>query len=49
MPMTLMKSGLLSKKHTPKNKQEIANTKSSLPPHLQTFKQNFLSGIGFIV
>ena len=48
MPKTLIKSRLHSKKNKPKVKQEINNTKSNLPPHLQTFKQKLLSGNGFI-
>ena len=46
MPKTLIKSRLHSNKHKPKNKQEIIKTKSNLPPNLQTFKQNLLSGNG---
>ena len=49
MPRTLIKSRLHSNKQKPKIKQEINNTKSDLPPHLQTFKQKLLSGNGFIV
>ena len=48
MPRTLIKSRLHPNKHKPKIKQEIINTKSNLPPYLQTFKQKFLSGNGFI-
>ena len=48
MPKTLIKSRLHFNKHKPKIKQEINITKSNLPPHLQTFKQKFLSGNGFI-
>ena len=48
MLKTPTKSWLHSKKHKPKIKQEINNTKSSLPPHLQTFKQRLLSGNGFL-
>ena len=48
MPRTLIKSRLHSNKHKPKNKQEINNTKSNLPPHLQSFKQKLLSGNGFL-
>ena len=48
MPKTLLKSILQSNKHKPENKQEIYNTKSNLPPHLQSLKQTFLSGYGFI-
>ena len=29
-------------------KQEVNNTKSNLPPHIQTFKHKLLSGNGFI-
>ena len=49
MPRTLIKSRLHSKKNKPKIKQEVNNTKSNLPPHLQTFKQKLLSGNGFII
>ena len=49
MPRTVIKSRLHSNKHKPKIKQEINNTKSSLPPHLQTFKQKLLSGNGFFI
>ena len=48
MPKTLIKSRLHSNKYKPKNKQEINNTKPSLPPHLQTFKQILLSGNCFV-
>ena len=48
MPKTLIKPRLHSNKHKPKIKQEINNTKSNLPPNLQTFKQKLLSGNGFI-
>ena len=48
MPRTLKKSRLQSNKHKPKIKQEINNTKSNLPPHLQSFKQKLLSGSSFI-
>ena len=48
MPRTLIKSKLQSNKHKPKIKQDINNTKSNLPPHLQTFKQKLISGNGFI-
>ena len=48
MPKTLIKSRLHSNKHKPKIKQEINNTKSKLPPKLQTFKQKLISGNGFI-
>ena len=48
MSRTLIKSRLLSNKQKPKIKQEVNNTKSNLPPHIQTFKQKLLSGDGFI-
>ena len=48
MPRTLIKSRLHSHKYKPKIKQEINNTKSNLPPHLQTFKQKLLSGNRFV-
>ena len=48
MPRTLIKSRLHSNKYKPKNKQDTNNTKSNLPPHLQTFKQKLLSGNGFV-
>ena len=47
MPRTLIKSRLHSNKHKPEIKQEPNNTKSNLPPKLQYFKQNLLSGNGF--
>ena len=49
MPRTLIKSRLLSNKHKHKFKQEVKNTTSNLPPHLQIFKQKLLSGNGFII
>ena len=48
MPKTLIKSRLPSTKYKSKTKKEINNTKSKVPPHLQTFKQKLLSGNGFI-
>ena len=36
MRKTLIKSRLQSDKHKPKIKQEINNTTSNLPPHLQS-------------
>ena len=48
MPKTLIKSRLHSNKNKPKIKQQINNTKSNLPPNLETFKQKLLSGSGFI-
>ena len=49
MPKTLIKSRLHFIKHKPKIKQKINNTKSTLPPNLQSFKQKLLSGNGFVV
>ena len=49
MPRALIKSRLHSNKHKPKIEQEVNNTKSNLPPHLQTFKQKLLSGNGFLI
>ena len=49
MPKTLIKSRLHSNKHKPKIKQEYNNTKSNLPPHIQTFKQKLILGNGFVV
>ena len=46
MLRTLVKSRIHHNKHKPQIKQEINNTKSNLPPHLQTFKQKLLSGNG---
>ena len=48
MPKTLIKSRLYSNKHKPKIKQEMSNTKSNLPPNIQSFKQKLLSGSGFV-
>ena len=48
MPKTLTKSRLHPNKHTPKIKQKVNNTKSKLPPHLQSFNQKLLSGNGFL-
>ena len=49
MPRTIIESRLDSNKHKPKVKQDKKNnTKSNLPPHLQTFKQKLLSGNGFV-
>ena len=48
MPKTLIKSRLPSNKHKPKIQQELNNTKSNLPPKLQSFKQKLLSGNGFL-
>ena len=49
MPRTLIKSSLHSNKQKIKNKPELNNNKSILPPHLHTFKQKLLSGNGFII
>ena len=38
MPKTLIKSRLQPNKHKPNFKQEVNNTKSNLPPNLQSFK-----------
>ena len=48
MPRRIIKSRLHSNKHKSKIKQEVNNTKSFLPPHLQSLKQKLLSGNGFI-
>ena len=48
MPRILIKSRLHSNKHKPKIKQEVNNTKSTLPPNIQSLKQKLLSGKGFI-
>ena len=48
MPKTLIKSRLHSNKYKPEIKQKVNNTKSNLPPHIQTFKQKLLSGSGFV-
>ena len=44
-----MKSRLHPDKHEPKFKQEVDNTKTPLPPNLQSFKQKRLPGSGFLV
>ena len=49
MPRTSIESRLHSKKHKPESKQKVNNTKSKLPPHLQSFKQKLLSGNGFLI
>ena len=46
MLKTIIKTRFYSNKHKPKIKQEVKNTKSNLPLHLQTFKQKLLSGNG---
>ena len=49
MPKTLIKSRLHSNKQNLKIKPELNDTKSKLPPHLQSFKEKLLSANGFIV
>ena len=49
MPKILLKSRLHSNKNKPKTKQEINITKSTLPPHLQSFRFKLLSENGFVV
>ena len=49
MPKTLIKSRLHSNKYKPKIKQKINNTKSTIPPNIQSFKQKLLPGNGFVV
>ena len=49
MPKTIIKSRLHSNQHKLKFKQEVNNTKSTLSPHLQSFKQKILSGNGFLI
>ena len=39
MPRTFIKSRLLTNQHKPKMKLELNNTKSNLPPYLQSIKQ----------
>ena len=48
MPKTLIKSRLHPNKNKIKIKQEHNNTKSNLPPNIQSFKEKLLSGNGFI-
>ena len=48
MSGTIKKSKLHPNKHRPKTEQELNNTKSNLPPNLQSFKQKLLSGNGFV-
>ena len=48
MTRTIIKSRLHSNKQKTKIKQQTKNTKSNLPPHLQSFKQKLLSGNGFV-
>ena len=49
MSRTLKKSRLQSNEQKPKIKQEKYNTKSNLPPHIESFKQKLLSGNGFFI
>ena len=49
MPKVLIKSRLQFSEHKPETKQEHNETKSNLPPHLQTSKQKLLSGNGFLL
>ena len=49
MPRTLIKPRLHSNKQKPTIEQEqVNNTKSTLPPNLQTFEQKILSGNGCV-
>ena len=48
MLKTLKNQDYSCKKQKPKIKQEANNTQSTLPPILQAFKQNLLSGNGFV-
>ena len=48
MPRTLIISRLHSNKQKPRIKQEIKNTKSNLPPHLQSFEKKLISGNGLV-
>ena len=47
MTKTLLKSRLHPNENKTKNKQEINNTKSSLPPNLQSFKQKLYQEMVF--
>ena len=49
MPKTLIKSRLRSVKHKPKIEPETNDTKSNLPPNIQSFKQKLLSVNGFVI
>ena len=49
MPNTLIKSRLHSNKHKPKINQRKINTKSNIPPNIQSFKQKLLSGKSFLI
>ena len=48
MPKTIIKTRLHSNKQKIKYKPEMNRIKSNLPPNLQAFKQNLLSGNGFL-
>ena len=49
MPKTFIKSKLPPDKQKLKNKPELNNTQTNLPPNQQAFKQKLLSGCGFLV
>ena len=49
MPETLLKIRKHCNNYKPKSKQELNDTKSTLTPNLQSFKQKLLSGIGILV
>ena len=44
MPKTLVKSQFFPDKNKIKNKPELNNSKSNLPPNFQKLKQKLLSG-----
>ena len=48
MPNTFINSRLLSNKQKLKIKPELNDAKSKLPPNLQSFKQNLISGKAFL-
>ena len=48
MPRTKIKSRLHPNEHKPNFKREVNDIKSTLPPQLQSFKQKFSSGTGFV-
>ena len=48
MPRTLIKPRLHPNKPKPEIRQKPNNTKSDLPPNLQSFEQKLLSGNGFV-
>ena len=47
--MTLLKPKIFFNKLKHKPKPQIENNTSVLPPNLQSYKQKFLSGIGFLI